>query len=104
MSWVLLLQVPETLRHVPNGWVHSHTIFIKILTTPSYCFSQSKMKVLFSTAVFAVAAIGGVLGQFGPNLERQACATAVDALYAVGYAVDGCGVPDMVIVMSLRVL
>ena len=63
------------------------------------CFSQSKMKVLFSTAVFALAAIGGVVGQFGrSSLDRQGgCDTAVDALYAVGDAVEGCGVPDMVI-------
>ena len=89
---------------MPTGWVH--VILIKSLTM-LICFSQSKMKVLFTTAVFAVAAIGGVVGikcipcSFGRSLDRQdgQCATAVDALYAVGDAVDGCGVPDMVVLM-----
>ena len=83
---------------MPTGWVH--VILIKSLTM-LICFSQSKMKVLFTTAVFAMAAIGGVVGQFGRSLDRQGgqCATAVDALYAVGDAVDGCGVPDMVVLM-----
>ena len=62
-------------------------------------FSQSKMKVLFSTTVFAMAAIGGVVGQLGRSLDRQGrCDTPLDALKAIGDAIQTCA-PDKVIVM-----
>ena len=79
------------------------------------------MKVLFSTAVFALAAIGGVVGLLdrstlssldrsvvgqllsGRSLDRQdpppPCNTAKDAILAIGDAIYGCGIPDMVFVM-----
>ena len=81
------------------------------------------MKVLFSTAVFAVAAIGGGVGLSfdrhdedrqmsgryqlmfgrGRSLDRQdpppPCNTAKDAILAIGDAIYGCGIPDMVFVM-----
>ena len=62
------------------------------------------MKVLLSIAVFAVAAIGGVVGQLGHVqwLDRQdGCNTALDAVKAINNGVQGCGSPDAVILMSL---
>ena len=55
------------------------------------------MKVLFTTAVFAVAAIGGAVGQFRRSFDRQGgCSTALDALNAYIDVIYGCGMPDMV--------
>ena len=65
------------------------------------------MKVLFSIALFAVAAIGSVVGQARPigrsldgvQDEDKKCNTALDALMAVSKVIEWCGWPDMVIVM-----